>query len=432
MTCSSGPKALELTRSQPFDALLLSTELQGLSGVDVTRVLREREQGLQGGGSLPVLRLPVLAFTAATAPEDLRTYMECGMDGCVVKPLEMDTLLSTVAAAIPPPADGPSDSIRQTRAPDFASSQRTAAAERAFAEEETRRSLPPGIGGVGGTAITPFRGGYSGGGVPAVSPMQATGGGVSFPSPSASSGRNGRKAPVGGRLDPIGGATAGSGARRPPPKAGALSMPVAGGGGAAGATGAAGGVSTDESHGVFQLDAETAIPFTVLGKARDGAPLFHFVVCQDIFDTSESYQIFFRAICAKYPGLRVLLFNYPGQAFTEWRRDALLNNEYLAGVLQALLVHTSAAGTNEFGLDGGDAPFYVMGYGFGGAVASFFTSRYHGAHPNLRGLLLVNGATYVDAHLAGVLHDCMNVFACSPPSRPDLPVYFFSRFLFSP
>lgn len=118
MACASGPKALELTRHQPFDALLLSTEVEGLSGVDVTRVLREREQGMQGAGQdgLPVLRLPVLAFTAATAPEDLRSYMECGMDGCVVKPLEMDTLLSTIAAAVPPPEGGPPPAARDARA----------------------------------------------------------------------------------------------------------------------------------------------------------------------------------------------------------------------------------------------------------------------------------------------------------------------------
>ena len=32
--------------------------------------------------------------------------------------------------------------------------------------------------------------------------------------------------------------------------------------------------------------------------------------------------------------------------------------------------------------------------------------------------------------ITGVMHDCANIFECSPPSRPDLPVYFFSRFLF--
>ena len=50
---------------------------------------------------------------------------------------------------------------------------------------------------------------------------------------------------------------------------------------------------------------------------------------------------------------------------------------------------------------------------------------------SLRGLMLFNGFAFVDPHLAGALHDSMNVFSCAPPSRPDLPVYFWSRFLFS-
>jgi hypothetical protein len=49
----------------------------------------------------------------------------------------------------------------------------------------------------------------------------------------------------------------------------------------------------------------------------------------------------------------------------------------------------------------------------------------------LRALLLVNGFLHVDTQLAGILHDSINVFTCTPPGRLDLPLYFFSRFLFS-
>lgn len=94
--------------------------------------------------------------------------------------------------------------------------------------------------------------------------------------------------------------------------------------------------------------------------------------------------------------------------------------------------YSSAGGTREFDLDGDKAPFYLIGSGNGGAIASYFAAAYHGSHPNLRSLVMINGFAHVDAHYAGVMHDCMNVFACSPVTRPDLPVYFFARFLFSP
>ena len=44
---------------------------------------------------------------------------------------------------------------------------------------------------------------------------------------------------------------------------------------------------------------------------------------------------------------------------------------------------------------------------------------------------MINGFSYVDERLASVLHDCVNVFSLCPKTRPDLPVYFYSRFLFS-
>ena len=77
-----------------------------------------------------------------------------------------------------------------------------------------------------------------------------------------------------------------------------------------------------------------------------------------------------------------------------------------------------------------DRPYHLVGFGSGGAVATFYAS--HFASPPPRSLLLLNSFSYVDSYLAGVLHDCMNVFNCTPESRPDLPVYFHARFLFSP
>ena len=77
-------------------------------------------------------------------------------------------------------------------------------------------------------------------------------------------------------------------------------------------------VTANVTGGIFQMDADTAIPYTVLGEAHPGSRLFNFVVCHDLFDTCENAQIFFRPIVSKYPGMQVLVWNYPGQAFSEW------------------------------------------------------------------------------------------------------------------
>ena len=48
-----------------------------------------------------VRRVPIIAFTEMASQEDLRLYMEIGMDGCVSKPLNEQALLATMTAAIP-------------------------------------------------------------------------------------------------------------------------------------------------------------------------------------------------------------------------------------------------------------------------------------------------------------------------------------------
>eukprot|EP01034_Spumella_vulgaris_P023983 gene23983-30270_t len=196
-----------------------------------------------------------------------------------------------------------------------------------------------------------------------------------------------------------------------------------------------GGSSNDDIafNGIVQIDADTRVPFIVMDASKTAKvlvnpvrPFFNLVVCHDLFDTAERMKIFLRPMVQRYLGMQVLLWNYPGQAFTEWRDEQLLNNEYLATCLNEVLGQVGEKGTRDFDTS---RPFYVLGYGNGASVASFYASHYR--VPNLRGLINVNGWSFLDSYLAGIMHDCVNIFQCSPPSRPDLPVYFFSRFIFS-
>ncbi|CAN0211849.1 unnamed protein product, partial [Hapterophycus canaliculatus] len=45
--------------------------------------------------------LPIICLTSKASPEDLRSYMAAGMDGCVSKPAESGPLLNTLRAAVP-------------------------------------------------------------------------------------------------------------------------------------------------------------------------------------------------------------------------------------------------------------------------------------------------------------------------------------------
>ena len=61
---------------------------------------------------------------------------------------------------------------------------------------------------------------------------------------------------------------------------------------------------TAVSGGIFQMDADTAIPYTIIGKRHENSRLFNFVICQDLFDTCETMQIFFGLLYQNIRGCR--------------------------------------------------------------------------------------------------------------------------------
>ncbi|CAM9154605.1 unnamed protein product [Discosporangium mesarthrocarpum] len=306
-----------------------------------------------------VRHLPIVCITDHASPDDLRSYMAGGMDGCVSKPLEPGPLLNTLRAAVP-------------------------------------RHLTP-----------------------AADMSSGAGGGV----PEGATREGGMKATRGRAFGVLTGSAAAA--------AEGMCVPASSltGGG-------------DDIEGALQIDADTCVPYCVVGSRRrvGKGGFYNLVVCHDIFDNYERMKITLKPLLARYPGAQALLWNYPGQAFSEWREEQLLNNEYLATILQHLLLHI---GNKDKGGTGKHTtmencwafdlrqPFHLVGFGNGGAVATFHASHFS-VGPSMRSLLLLNSFSYVDAYLGGVLHDCMNVFSCSPESRPDLPVYFYARFLFSP
>mgnify|MGYP003331521285 CR=1 FL=1 len=188
---------------------------------------------------------------------------------------------------------------------------------------------------------------------------------------------------------------------------------------------------------VFEYDSNTSFPYTILdcgfnskvrqNKKHSDKTLIDMVVCQDTFDTQERFKIFLSPVAKKYPGMQILLWNYPGQSFTKFSDSKILNNEFLASCLDKLMGHVGSKGTNDFN---DQELFYIMGVGCGGAVATFYATKYQPL--KLRGIFLVNGLSFVDSHFARVFHDCSKVFKYSPESRPDLPIYYYARFLFSP
>lgn len=188
-------------------------------------------------------------------------------------------------------------------------------------------------------------------------------------------------------------------------------------------------------RGTFQSDECTSFPFTLMGNRRQSDLLndspnqdsiCNLIVCHDIFDTQESMEILLQPIVSRHPRIQVLLWNYPGQAFTEFSTEEVLNNLSLANHLEKLLRHLER---NEKGQFVTDLPFYILGYGSGAAIAALYAVTHN--HSNLRGLLFINGISFVHPKVISVLLQCKEVFSCCPENRPDLAAYFYAKYLFS-
>ncbi|MFP5410449.1 MAG: ATP-binding protein [Gammaproteobacteria bacterium] len=88
-----GVQALEMCRQQGFDAILMDMHLPGMSGAEVSRRIRGEAHGLNAG-------TPIVALTASVAPEDIRHYLDSGMDAVVAKPIRLDNLRQTLTEVL--------------------------------------------------------------------------------------------------------------------------------------------------------------------------------------------------------------------------------------------------------------------------------------------------------------------------------------------
>ncbi len=111
-SAEDGQQALALCRQQGFDAILMDMHLPGMSGAEVARRIRSDADKLNAS-------TPIVALTASVAPEDIRHYLDSGMDAVVAKPIRLEilrqTLTRVVRSASPPvpvaAEDAPGDGL---------------------------------------------------------------------------------------------------------------------------------------------------------------------------------------------------------------------------------------------------------------------------------------------------------------------------------
>ena len=102
-TAEDGQGALALCRQQGFDVILMDMHLPGMSGAAVARCIRAERSS---SGNLNS-STPIVALTASVAPEDIRHYLNSGMDAVVAKPIRLERLRQVLAEVVHAPGLAP-------------------------------------------------------------------------------------------------------------------------------------------------------------------------------------------------------------------------------------------------------------------------------------------------------------------------------------
>lgn len=96
--CGDGRAAMQELASWRPDLVLVDYEMRPMDGADFTRILRQ-------GGSGADPRTPVIIMTGHADREHVLAARKAGVDGFIVKPLTIRSVLARVQAVLTRPRD---------------------------------------------------------------------------------------------------------------------------------------------------------------------------------------------------------------------------------------------------------------------------------------------------------------------------------------
>ena len=88
---TSGEEALSLMNKQEYDLLLLDWMLPGMSGVEITELIRKMDS---------MRDVAILMLTAKSEPEDIVQGLEAGADDYITKPFQSPVLKARIESLL--------------------------------------------------------------------------------------------------------------------------------------------------------------------------------------------------------------------------------------------------------------------------------------------------------------------------------------------
>jgi CheY-like chemotaxis protein len=96
----NGQEALAMMESEKFDLVITDIQMPGMSGLEMVRQLRSRENAINA-------RTPILACTADITPETLQEIRKTGIDDYLLKPVDEQELMKKMTRLLPSEKNGP-------------------------------------------------------------------------------------------------------------------------------------------------------------------------------------------------------------------------------------------------------------------------------------------------------------------------------------
>ena len=93
--CKKGHNAQKMLQAKPvgyYDVILMDIQMPHMNGYQGAEASRERVDDRA--------RTPIIAMTANAFEEDHKATLAAGMDAYVAKPIEIDTLFSTITQVL--------------------------------------------------------------------------------------------------------------------------------------------------------------------------------------------------------------------------------------------------------------------------------------------------------------------------------------------
>ncbi|WP_459923571.1 ATP-binding protein, partial [Desulfatiferula olefinivorans] len=92
----NGKEAVDLFFSRPFDLVLMDVEMPVMSGLEATRIIRDRETAMQRPPT------PILILSAHAFGEQRRQCYDAGCNDLLIKPIRKNDLISAISALFVP------------------------------------------------------------------------------------------------------------------------------------------------------------------------------------------------------------------------------------------------------------------------------------------------------------------------------------------